>query len=94
MNPIKSVLLLGILTGLLLFIGGLFGGKGGVVIAFLFAIVRNFGAYWLSDKIVLRMYKAQEVTGTQVPEIYALVRSVVPPMDTSPLQRACLSSIL
>jgi heat shock protein HtpX len=76
MNSIKSVLLLGILTGLLMFIGGLFGGKGGVVIAFLFAIVMNFGAYWFSDKIVLRMYKAREVTENQAPEIYALVRNL------------------
>jgi heat shock protein HtpX len=76
MNTIKSVLLLGVLTGLLMFIGGLFGGKGGVVIAFLFAIVMNFGAYWFSDKIVLRMYKAQEVTENQAPEIYALVRNL------------------
>ena len=77
MNSIKSVLLLGVLTGLLMFIGGLFGGKGGVVIAFLFAVVMNFGAYWFSDKIVLRMYNAQEVTEQQAPEIYALVRNLV-----------------
>ena len=77
MNTIKSVLLLGVLTGLLMFIGGLFGGKGGVVIAFLFAVVMNFGAYWFSDKIILKMYKAQEVTEHQAPEIYALVRNLV-----------------
>jgi heat shock protein HtpX len=68
---------LGALTGLLMFIGGLFGGKGGVVIAFLFAIVMNFGAYWFSDKTVLRMYKAQEITESQASEIYALVRNLV-----------------
>ena len=77
MNSIKSVLLLGVLTGLLMFIGGLFGGKGGVVIAFFFAVVMNFGAYWFSDKIVLRMYNAQEVTEQQAPEIYALVKNLV-----------------
>ncbi|MDQ5985544.1 MAG: Protease HtpX [Syntrophus sp. SKADARSKE-3] len=76
MNSIKSVMLLGILTGLLMFIGGIFGGRGGVYIAFLFAMVMNFGAYWFSDKIVLRMYNAQEVTENQAPEIYALVRSL------------------
>jgi heat shock protein HtpX len=77
MNSIKSVLLLGVMTGLLMFIGGLFGGKGGVALAFLFAVVMNFGAYWFSDKIILRMYKAQEVTENQAPEIYALVRTLV-----------------
>jgi heat shock protein HtpX len=76
MNSIKSVLLLGALTGLLMFIGGLFGGKGGVMIAFLFAMVMNFGAYWFSDKLILKMYKAQEVTERQAPEVYALVRDL------------------
>lgn len=75
MNSIKSLLLLGVLTGLLMFIGGLFGGKGGVVITFLFAVVMNFGAYWFSDKIILGMYKAQEVTENQASEIYALVKT-------------------
>ena len=76
MNSLKSVVLLGALTGLLLFIGGLFGGRGGVMIAFLFAVVMNFGAYWFSDKIILRMYQAQEVTENQAPEIYAIVRNL------------------
>lgn len=76
MNSIKSVLLLGALTGLLMFIGGLFGGKGGVMIAFLFAMVMNFGAYWFSDKLILKMYNAQEVTERQAPEVHALVRDL------------------
>jgi len=76
MNSIKTVLLLGILTGLLMLIGGFIGGRGGVVIAFFFAIVMNFGAYWFSDKIVLSMYKAQEVTESQAPDIYGLVRNL------------------
>ena len=76
MNSIKSVLLLGALTGLLMFIGGLFGGKGGVMIAFLFAMVMNFGAYWFSDKLILKMYKAREVTESQAPEVHALVRDL------------------
>ena len=62
MNTFKTTLLLGALTGLLMLIGGFFGGKGGVVIAFIFAIVMNFGAYWFSDKLILKMYNAQEVT--------------------------------
>ncbi|OPY67873.1 MAG: hypothetical protein A4E57_02046 [Syntrophorhabdaceae bacterium PtaU1.Bin034] len=76
MNSIKSVLLLGVLTGLLMLIGGAFGGKGGVLIAFVFAVAMNFGAYWFSDKIVLRMYKAQEVTESQAPEIHAIVKNL------------------
>jgi heat shock protein HtpX len=60
-NGLKTVLLLGLLSGLLLAIGDFFGGANGLVIAFVFAAVMNFGSYWFSDKIVLRMYRAQEV---------------------------------
>jgi heat shock protein HtpX len=60
-NGLKTALLLGLLSGLLLVIGDLAGGSNGIVIAFLFAAVMNFGSYWFSDKIVLRMYRAQEV---------------------------------
>jgi heat shock protein HtpX len=76
MNTFKTTLLLGALTGLLMLIGGLFGGKGGVFIAFLFAIVMNFGAYWFSDKLILKMYNAQEVTETQARDLYAMVRGL------------------
>ncbi|HEX5475742.1 MAG TPA: zinc metalloprotease HtpX [Vicinamibacterales bacterium] len=60
-NGFKTALLLGLLSGLLLVIGELAGGANGLVIAFVFAAVMNFGSYWFSDKIVLRMYRAQEV---------------------------------
>ena len=60
-NGLKTALLLGLLSGLLLVIGEHFGGVNGLVFAFLFAAVMNFVSYWLSDKIVLRMYRAQEV---------------------------------
>jgi heat shock protein HtpX len=76
MNTIRTTLLLGALTGLLMLIGGYFGGKNGVVIAFLFAMVMNFGSYWFSDKIVLRMYKAQEISESQAPELYGIVKNL------------------
>lgn len=76
MNTFKTTLLLGALTGLLLLIGGYFGGRGGVVIAFIFAVVMNFGAYWFSDKLILKMYNAQEVTETQTPQLYTMVRGL------------------
>ena len=60
-NTVKTVLLLGGLSALLLVIGEWFGGSGGLMIAFVFALIMNFGSYWFSDKIVLRMYNAQEV---------------------------------
>ena len=60
-NMTKTVLLLGLLSGLLLFIGELLGGAQGMMVMFVFAAVMNFASYWFSDKIVLRMYGAQEV---------------------------------
>ena len=76
MNTIKTGLLLGALTGLLMLIGGFFGGQQGVVIAFIFAMVLNFGSYWFSDKIVLSMYHAQPVSESEAPELYALVKTL------------------
>ena len=60
-NSVKTVLLLGLLSGLLLALGELLGGAQGLVVAFGFAAIMNFVSYWFSDKIVLRMYGAQEV---------------------------------
>jgi len=76
MNIVKTGLLLGALTGLLMFIGGYFGGQQGVVIAFIFAMIMNFGSYWFSDKLILKMYKAQEVSVKQAPELYTMVRNL------------------
>lgn len=76
MNTIKTALLLGTLTGILMLIGGAFGGQQGVVIAFIFAMVMNLGSYWFSDKIVLRMYKAQAVSEHEAPELYATVKNL------------------
>lgn len=61
MRGLKTALLLGGMSGLLIVAGGALGGRGGVLIAFVFAIVMNVGSYWFSDKIVLKMYKAQPV---------------------------------
>ena len=60
-NGLKTALLLGALSGMLLWIGDLLGGQQGLLIAFAFAMLMNLGSYWFSDKIVLRMYHAQEV---------------------------------
>lgn len=75
-NTFKTVFLLGTLTGLLVVFGNYFGGTQGMMIAFLFALVMNFGAYWFSDKIVLAMYRARQVTEAEAPELVSLVRSL------------------
>jgi heat shock protein HtpX len=60
-STLKTTALLGLLSGLFLIIGQMLGGQQGLVLAFVMAAVMNFGSYWFSDKIVLRMYRAKEV---------------------------------
>jgi heat shock protein HtpX len=66
-------MLLATLTALILWVGQALGGQSGLMLGLIFAAVMNFGAYWWSDQIVLRMYGAQEVTPAQVPELWSLV---------------------
>src|SRR5580700_8827105 len=73
MNTFKSTLLLVGLTLLLILIGDYFGGRNGMVLAFLISVAFNFGTYFFSDKIALRMYNAQPVTREELPRAYAAV---------------------
>jgi heat shock protein HtpX len=73
MNRTKTFLLLAALTALFLFIGQAIGGQGGLIIAILIAGAMNFVSYWWSDKIVLRMYHAQEITEADSPELFGVV---------------------
>ena len=75
-NQLKTVILLGALTGLLLVIGQVIGGIDGLIIALAFAIIINFGTYWFSDKIVLTMYGGQKVSKKQQPELHAIVEDI------------------
>jgi len=76
MNTLRTTMLLGLLTGLLVLAGGAIGGKSGMTFALIMAAMMNFGSYWFSDKIVLAMYGAQEVTEAEAPDFYALVRQL------------------
>ena len=73
MNTMKTFLLMGLLTVLLVFLGGFFGGQNGMFVAFAFALILNFGSYWFSDKVVLRMYGASEVQQGDNPALYQMV---------------------
>ncbi|HEV3112238.1 MAG TPA: zinc metalloprotease HtpX [Candidatus Binataceae bacterium] len=75
-NFIRTTFLLGLMTGLLMLIGGLFGGPRGVLIFFLIALAMNFFSYWFSDKMVLRAYGAKELTQQDAPELYTIVREL------------------
>ena len=72
-NTIKTTFLLSLLTMLLVVMGGAIGGQGGMIAAFLMAAVMNFGSYWFSDKIVLRMYNAREITREIHPVFYGMI---------------------
>jgi heat shock protein HtpX len=73
-NLIKTGVLLAALTSLVVLIGGAVGGQHGMAIAFVLAIVMNFGSYWFSDRIVLSMYRAQPIEEAQAPDLYRIVR--------------------
>ena len=75
-NTLKTTFLLGGLTGLLMLFGQIFGGRAGMMIAFVFAVVMNFGTYWFSDKIVLALYRAKPVSEADDPELYSIVRNL------------------
>ncbi|HPS88789.1 MAG TPA: zinc metalloprotease HtpX [Methanosarcina vacuolata] len=71
-NMLKTTILLAALTGLLVLIGSHWG-TGRMIIAFLFAIIMNLGSYWYSDKIVLKMYRAKEVSPAEAPNLHRIV---------------------
>ncbi len=75
-NRVKTILLLTGLTVFLILMGRIIGGRTGMEIAFLLALAMNFFSYWFSDKIVLRMYRAQEVTPEEAPQLHAMVEQL------------------
>ena len=74
MNTLKTFILMLVLSMMLLVIGGAIGGQAGVIVALIFALAMNFGAYWFSDKIALGMTKSHPVTEHDDPELYGIVR--------------------
>jgi heat shock protein HtpX len=73
MNNLKTIILFAVLTAIFMFVGGLIGGYYGMIIALGLAVAMNFGAYWYSDKMVLRMYNAREVSAAESPELFRMV---------------------
>ncbi len=72
-SQIKTLFLLALLSGIIIVLGGLLGGRGGVIIAFGLALVMNVGSYWYSDKIVLSMYHARELAPEEAPYLHDIV---------------------
>jgi heat shock protein HtpX len=76
MNRVKTIILLATLTALLMWVGQALAGSAGLWFALAVAAVMNIGTYWFADRVVLRMYHAQEVTPTESPELYSMVREL------------------
>jgi len=76
MNTVKTILLMVLLSVILVTIGGFVGGRSGMMIALFLSFAMNFFGYWFSDKMVLKMYGAQEVSEADAPELYRIVRSL------------------
>jgi heat shock protein HtpX len=81
MNTTKTIILMVALTVLLVFLGGAFGGRQGMIYAFIFAFVMNMISYWFSDKIVLRMYNAREVTEAESPVLWSVTHNLALKMN-------------
>src|SRR5262249_32824387 len=75
-NMVRTTLLLGALTALVVWIGQLLGGSQGAVMALVFAAIMNFGSYWFSDRIVIAMYGGREIRAEDDPELYAIVQGL------------------
>jgi heat shock protein HtpX len=76
MNTLKTTFLMALLTVILVTIGGSLGGQGGMMMAFIFAVIMNGVSYWFSDKIVLRMYGVKEISADEAPTLHRIVRDL------------------
>src|SRR5205823_14918489 len=81
MNTTKTIILMIGLTVLLIFVGGAFAGRQGIIIAFMFAMAMNMFSYWFSDKIVLRMYNAKEATEAEAPMLWGVTHDLALKMN-------------
>ena len=75
-SQLKTGLLLILLSGIMLFLGQILGGNTGLMIAFGMALIMNLGSYWYSDKIVLKMYKAREISPSEAPMVHRMVEEL------------------
>lgn len=91
MNKFKTFALMAGLTALFAMIGNALGGQSGMFIAFGLAVAMNFFSYWFSDKIVLKMYGANEVKESEAPELYGMVRNLATRAKLRPVSKVAYS---
>jgi heat shock protein HtpX len=88
-NQLKTTFLLALMTAFIVLVGRLLGGQQGMLLALLLAAGMNFFSYWYSDKVVLKMYRAREITRSQAPEIYDIVASLTQRAGL-PMPKVCI----
>ena len=75
-SQLKTLMLMAALSAVLIFMGGALGGQSGILVALVFALIMNVGSYWYSDKIVLSMYRAQELAPEDAPVVHRIVEEL------------------
>ncbi len=88
-SQIKTMLLLAVLSAMIIFLGGAMGGRAGLMLALGLALIMNVGSYWFSDRIVLRMYRARELTLAEAPALHGMVEDLAHAAGV-PKPRVCL----
>ena len=86
---LKTTVLMALLTGILIAVGGAYGGNHGAAIMLVFSLGMNFFSYWFSDSIVLKSYGAREVSQSEAPELYSLVSNLAANADL-PMPKVCI----
>lgn len=89
MNNLKTLMLMVLLCALMIFIGGLVGGKGGMMLMLMISLGMNAFSYWFSDSMVLKMYNAREVSREEAPQLYGLVENLAANAQL-PMPKVCI----
>ena len=89
MNNLKTLMLMVLLAAIMMFIGGLVGGKSGLMFMLILSLGMNVFSYWFSDSMVLRAYGAQEITREDAPQLYGLVEKLTENADL-PMPKVCI----
>lgn len=89
MNNLKTLVLMVMMAAIMMFIGGLIGGRGGLMFMLLVSLAMNIFTYWYSDTMVLKMYSAREVTSDEAPQLYGLVENLAANAEL-PMPRVCI----
>lgn len=89
MNNLKTLVLMVMMAAIMMFIGGLIGGRGGLMFMLMISLAMNIFTYWYSDTMVLKMYSAREVTSDEAPQLYGLVENLAANAEL-PMPRVCI----